>query len=235
MATPDSEKRRAAQAALELVQDGMTLGLGTGSTATHFVELLAERMRQGLKVRGIPTSDKTRQLAQRLGVPLITFDDTTTLDLAIDGADEVDASFQIIKGGGGALLRERIVASASKLFVVLADASKKVPVLGAFPLPVEVVPMAWPLLAKRLEALGCRPTLRRSPKGEPTPTDEGHYILDCAFGRIEQPAALATEISALPGVVDVGLFINYPDIVIFGVGDAVERHDIVRIGPRRSP
>ena len=235
MATPDDEKLLAAQAASELIQDGMTVGLGTGSTAAHLVKLLGDRVRQGLRIRAIPTSIKTQKLAESAGIPLINFEQTTKLDLTIDGADEVDPFFQIIKGGGGALLRERIVASASDRFVVVADSSKRVEVLGKFPLPVEVLKFAWPVVARSLEALGPKVALRRDAVGAPYETDERNYILDCHFERIAHPADLAAAIRAMPGVVDQGLFIDYPDVVIFGVGQAVVRHEVPRAHPRRSP
>jgi len=235
MADLIEEKRLAAYAAAELVQDGMTIGLGTGSTAAHVVERLGERVRGGLNFRAIPTSIKTRRLAEQVGIRIIGFDEASSLDLTIDGADEIDPAFQIIKGGGGALLHERVVAFASAKFVVIADSSKRVPVLGKFPLPVEVLQFASPLVAKRMEALGAKAVLRRDGQGSPTLTDEKNFILDCHFGRIEQPATLAAAIRAIPGVVDQGLFIDYPDVVFFGVGGSVERHDVARHKPRSSP
>jgi ribose 5-phosphate isomerase A len=235
MADFDREKFLAAEAAVALVDDGMTVGLGTGSTAAHVVKLLGVRMRAGLKIRAIPTSIRTGQLAVREGIPLIGFTDTTSLDITIDGADEIDPALQLIKGGGGALLRERIVASASARFVVVGDSSKRVPVLGHFPLPVEVLQFAWPLVEKELNALGGNPVLRRDAQGVQALTDERNFILDCHFGRIEWPAELAASIRALPGVVDLGLFIDYPDTVIIGTGDTVARVEVQRTRPRRSP
>jgi ribose 5-phosphate isomerase A len=235
MANLEHEKFLSAQAAAELVRDGMIVGLGTGSTAAHVVKILGDKQRQGLKFRAIPTSKKTRQLAIAEGIQLIGFEDTTRLDITIDGADEIDDAFQIVKGGGGALLHERIVASASDLFVVVGDSTKRVPVLGKFPLPVEVVPFAWAFVASRIEKLGAKPVLRRDKQGEPALTDEENFIIDCHFGRIEKPAELAATVRAMPGVVDQGLFINYPDVVILGVGEGVQRFDVKRTTPRLSP
>jgi ribose 5-phosphate isomerase A len=235
MADLDREKFLAAQAAVALVTDGMSVGLGTGSSAAHAVKLLGERVRAGLKIRGIPTSSRTRELAQQVGIPLVTFSDTTALDLTIDGADEIDPAFQLIKGGGGALLHERIVAAASGRFVVISDSTKRVPHLGRFPVPVEVLQFASPLVAKELGKLGVTPALRKDAKGAPYLTDEHNHILDCPFGRIDRPAEIAAAIRAMPGVVDVGLFINYPDVVFIGEGERAVRLDVPRSGPRRSP
>jgi ribose 5-phosphate isomerase A len=235
MADLDREKFLAAQAAVELVEDGMTVGLGTGSTAAHVVKLLGVSLRGGLRIRAVPTSVRTGQLAVREGIPLVSFTEVASLDLAIDGADEVDSEFQLIKGGGGALLRERIVASASKRFVVIVDSTKRVPVLGRFPLPVEVLQFAWPLVEKNLAALGGKPRLRKDAQGAPMLTDERNFILDCHFGQITRPAELAASIRALPGVVDQGLFIDYPDTVIIGSGEAVEHVQVPRPARRRSP
>jgi ribose 5-phosphate isomerase A len=193
----------------------MRLGLGTGSTARHFVDLLGEQVAAGLDVIGVPTSEKTKAQAESLGVRLSTLEETPELDLTIDGADEIDPQLRLIKGGGGALLREKIVAAASKSMVVIADDSKLVERLGRFALPVEVVPFGLAATRRHIVAAaassGCRGELRlRLKPASETPfvTDGGHNILDCAFGAIEDPAALAAALQAIPGVVDHGLFIG---------------------------
>jgi ribose 5-phosphate isomerase A len=218
----DREKEAAARASLKFVQDGSVVGLGSGSTAAYAVRFLAERVRSGLKIRGIPTSSSTRELAASLGIPLITFADAQQIDITIDGADEFDPQLQLIKGGGGALLREKIVASASRQLVIVADASKQVRVLGKFPLPVEVVPFAQPLVAKRMAALGATAKLRRDPSGNPFVTDQGNHILDCSFGTIADPPALARVLDGMPGVVEHGLFIDLASVVLVARGDEVE-------------
>src|SRR5580692_1793686 len=178
-------KLHAAQRALELVQSGMTLGLGSGSTATLWIHLLGEQVREhGLKIRAIASSEDSERLGRSYGIPFITFDECRSLDLTVDGADEVAPGLALIKGGGGKLLREKIVASASKKFVVVADSSKVVAQLGAFPLPVEVIPMAAPLVARKLQALGINPSVRHHNNGEVYITDEGNLILDCKCGTI---------------------------------------------------
>jgi len=218
----DEEKEAAARASLKFVRDGNVVGLGTGSTAAYAVRLLAERVRSGLKIRGIPTSSRTRELAASLGIPLTTFDKVQQIDVTIDGADEFDPQLQLIKGGGGALLREKIVASASRQLVIVADASKQVQVLGEFPLPVEVVPFAQALVAKRVAALGATPKLRRDAGGNPFVTDQGNHILDCGFGAIADPPALARTLDAMPGVVGHGLFINLASVVLMARGSEVQ-------------
>jgi ribose 5-phosphate isomerase A len=217
----DAEKQLAARASLEFVKDGQLVGLGTGSTAAYFIQFLAERVRAGLKIRGIPTSDRTRELASSLGIPLTTLDECSDIDIGIDGADEVDSHLNLIKGGGGALLREKIIASAARQFVVIADSGKQVSVLGKFPLPVEVIPLAEPLLQKRIAALGAKVKLRTYAYGNPFKTDEGHHILDCEFGEISDPRALARSLSDMPGVVEHGLFIGMARVALFGTGNDV--------------
>jgi ribose 5-phosphate isomerase A len=223
----DHLKHRAAKAAVEYVEDGMTLGLGTGSTAAHFVDLLGARVRDGLSVEGIPTSEDTRQRALAAGIDLVEPDEATEIHLAVDGADEVDGRLNLIKGGGGALLREKIVASAARRFVVIADASKRVSELGAFALPIEIDRFAYGLTVRRVKAafaeLGLPQNARlREGGGAPFLSDGGNYILDCALGRINDPAGLETALSRLPGVVESGLFVGIADIVILGVADGVE-------------
>lgn len=216
----DDFKRAAAAQAVELVEDGMRLGLGTGSTAAHFVDLLGARVKAGLDVLCVPTSEATRRQAESLGIPLTTLDEMPALDLTVDGADELDSELRLIKGGGGALLREKIVAMASGRVVIIADHSKHVATLGAFPLPVEVVPFGLKATENLIEALaaavGCQGvlTLRGLATGAPFLTDGGHYILDCAFGRIEDPEGLADALESIPGVVDHGLFIGIADLAL---------------------
>ncbi|WP_411035755.1 ribose-5-phosphate isomerase RpiA [Shinella sp. BYT-45] len=212
-------KIKAAEAALAHVEDGMRLGIGTGSTAEEFVRLLAEKVAGGLKVEGVPTSERTARLCLELGVPLKSLDELPELDLAIDGADEVDGRLRLIKGGGGALLREKIVASASQRMIVIADESKVVETLGAFKLPIEVNPfglvatrIAIEKTASRLGLSGAI-TLRTS-GGDTFTTDGGHYILDASFGRIPDADALASSLNDIPGVVEHGLFINMASLAI---------------------
>jgi ribose 5-phosphate isomerase A len=210
----DAMKRAAAEAALQSVTPGMRLGLGTGSTAAHFVDLLGARVREGLSVIGVPTSERTRQQAEALGIKLTTLDETPELDLTVDGADEFDASLRLIKGGGGALLREKIVAAASKRMFVIADATKEVETLGAFPLPVEIDRFGARATHIHIErvarGLGLDGPITQRMSGPDAPylTDGGHYIFDCAFGAIDQPETLAERLTAIPGVVDHGLFIG---------------------------
>ena len=219
----DHAKENAARAAVEMVEDGMRLGLGTGSTANFMLWFLAERVREGLNVVGVPTSERTTARARQLGIPLTSLDQTPELDLCIDGADEFDPDLNLIKGGGGALLREKIVASAAKRFVVIADASKRVACLGAYPLPVEIVPLAAVPLATRLTALGANVSLRQKEDGSAFISDEGNYIVDCAFGEIADPPALAARLSGFAGVVEHGLFCGMADVVLVGTADGVER------------
>jgi ribose 5-phosphate isomerase A len=210
----DELKRQAAARALEEVRDGMRLGLGTGSTAKHFVELLGERVRAGLNVVGVPTSEVTRADAERCGIPLTTLEAIDRLDLTVDGADEVDAALNLIKGGGGALLREKIVATASDRMIVIADDSKWVDVLGRFPLPVEVVPFGLAATQRALlEAfaqvnVSGQMVLRKGKDGHVFVTDGGHWIVDAHLGRITDAPRLAALLSAIPGVVEHGLFIG---------------------------
>ncbi len=219
----DQAKINAAEAALGLVEDGMRLGIGTGSTAAIFVELLAANVKAGLKVTGVPTSERTAEQCRALGVPLTTLDDNPELDLGIDGADEFDPELNLIKGAGGALLREKIVASCCQRFVVIADESKRVAVLGAFDLPVEVIPMAVKPLALQIADYGAKVTLRRDRWGEVVLTDEENIILDCTFGaQIKDPMTLAHNLSSLAGIVEHGLFVGMCESVIIGRPDGVE-------------
>ncbi|NIX76952.1 ribose-5-phosphate isomerase RpiA [Microvirga terricola] len=222
----DTLKRAAAERAAALVSDGMRLGLGTGSTAAHFVAAIGERVRGGLKVIGVPTSEATRQQAEREGIPLTTLDETPELDLTVDGADELDGQLRLIKGGGGAHLREKIVAAASHRMIVIADGSKHVETLGRFPLPIEVVPFGLKAteiaIAKVLKGSGLNPDLRlRAKDGNPFVTDSGNLILDAHLGRIEKPDALAAALNAVPGVVEHGLFLGLATGAILATGEGL--------------
>jgi ribose 5-phosphate isomerase A len=223
----EAQKRAAAARALEFVHPGMRLGVGTGSTAKHFVELLAQRVRAGLDVIAVPTSEATRSDAERLGIALTNLDETPQLDLTVDGADEIAHDLSLIKGGGGALLREKIVASASARMIVIADESKWVSTLGHFPLPVEVVPFGLAATRRAVEAAaaaaGCAgpALLRRAKDGHAFVTDGGHWILDAAFGRIPDPRSLAKRLDGIAGVVEHGLFIGLAGAAIIAGSSGV--------------
>lgn len=219
----DLKKKVGCQAA-DMVEDGQKLGLGTGSTVFYFLERLGKRIRnEGLTVAGIPTSAQTGEQAGEFGIDLITFDDARRLDFYVDGADEIDFSLNMIKGGGGALLREKVVASSSDRKLIIVDASKLVERLGSgFDLPVEVVPFGWKPCAARLESLGCAPSLRMD-GGSPFVSNNGNYILDCAFaGGIDDPAGMESALNQIPGVVCNGLFIDLADEALVGREDGVE-------------
>lgn len=217
----DQEKEAAARASLRFIKDGHVVGLGTGSTAAYFIQLLGEQVKNGLRIRGIPSSDRSREQAASLGIPLTTLDECQQIDVTVDGADEVDPQLRLIKGGGGALLREKIVASATRQYVIITDASKRVPVLGKFPLPVEVIKFAQALVTKKIEALGAKVILRRSADGKPYLTDENNYILDCHFGQIRGADGLANKLSDMPGVVEHGLFIGMASVVLIANGSEI--------------
>jgi ribose 5-phosphate isomerase A len=227
MADLEILKREAAACALRLVRPGMRLGLGTGSTAKHFVELLGERVAAGLAIVGVPTSEQTRKLAEACGVPLTTLEETPELDLTVDGADEVDPALQLIKGGGAALLREKIVAAASARMVVIADATKLVETLGRFPLPIEVAPFGLSSTQRQVTAAataaGCHGeiTLRHSADGTVVVTDGGHYILDGRFGAIPDAQRLADALSRVPGVMEHGLFLGLASMAFIATPDGV--------------
>lgn len=210
----DDLKRQAAARAVEQVRDGMKLGLGTGSTAKHFVELLGERVKAGLTVVGVPTSEATRADAERCGVPLTTLEEVDRLDLTVDGADEIDPNLELIKGGGGALLREKIVAAASDRMIVIADESKWVPTLGRFPLPIEVIPFGLGATRRAIEAafaengVSGQMDVRKAKDGHAFVTDGGHWIIDAHLGRIPNSPRLAAALNSIPGVVEHGLFIG---------------------------
>ena len=210
-------KLRAAQRAMEFVESGMTLGLGSGSTSTLWIKLLGEKVRdQGLKIRAIASSEDSEHLGRSYGIPLVNFEECRSLDLTIDGADEVAPNLALIKGGGGKLLREKIVASASKRFVIVADESKQVEKLGRFPLPVEVIPMAAPLVSDSLRALGFTPTIRVNRDGTRYITDEGNLILDCSGLLIDDPDKMAAKLDSIVGVVEHGLFLRMATLALIG-------------------
>ncbi|MBC8257732.1 MAG: ribose-5-phosphate isomerase RpiA [SAR324 cluster bacterium] len=215
-----SEKQRSAEAACEYVKDGMIVGLGTGSTAEFAVKKLGERVREGLSIRGVPTSDSTRELAESEGIPLIDFSETMYIDLTIDGADEIDAELNMIKGGGAALLREKIVASASREEIIIVSGAKLVAQLGAFPLPVEVIPFGWQIVFNQLESMQGNPELRLK-QGQPQLTDQGNFIIDCHFRKIENAEQLEINLNMLPGVVESGLFIKLCTRMILADGEQI--------------
>jgi ribose 5-phosphate isomerase A len=217
----DQAKEAAARASLRFVKDGQVVGLGTGSTAAYFIQLLGEQVKKGLRIRGIPSSDRSREQAATLGIPLTTLDECQEIDVTVDGADEFDPQLRLIKGGGGALLREKIVASATRQLVIIADATKRVPVLGKFPLPVEVIKFAQAVVKKRIEAVGAQVDLRRDSAGNAFLTDEHNHILDCRFGKIPDADQLAQRLSDIPGVVEHGLFIGMASVVLVANGSEI--------------
>ncbi|MGA8647444.1 MAG: ribose-5-phosphate isomerase RpiA [Candidatus Sulfotelmatobacter sp.] len=217
----DQEKEAAARASLRFVEDGQVVGLGTGSTAAYFIQLLGEQVKNGLKIRGIPSSERSREQAAGLGIPLTTLDECQEIDVTVDGADEVDPQLRLIKGGGGALLREKIVASATKNYVIIADETKRVPVLGRFPVPVEVIKFAQAVVKKKIEALGAAVELRQGTDGKPYLTDENNHILDCRFGQIPDADGLARRLNDMPGIVEHGLFIGLASIVLVANGSEI--------------
>lgn len=224
----EHEKELAGRAAAQLVHDGDVVGLGTGSTAYFAVLALGERVKAGMKIVGIPTSNATAELAKKVGIALTTFDDHPSIDITIDGADELDPHLNLIKGGGGALLREKVVAAASKKVVIVADSAKTVPVLGKFPLPIEIVAFARAVVENKIKSLGATVKLRTKPDVAGKPggaiylTDNGNPILDCHFGQIPDPAPLARTLSDTPGIVEHGLFIGLAGEALIGTKDGVE-------------
>lgn len=208
-------KKIAADKAISYIRGGMTLGLGTGSTAYWAIQGIGDMVQNGLEVRAIATSIQSEALARERNIPIVTFADIDHIDLTIDGADEVDDALNLIKGGGGALLREKIVAAATGFYIIIVDESKMVGTLGKFPLPVEVTPFGWERTFKQLKGLGCSPVLRMA-DNKTFLTDNSHYILDCAFGQIADPARLHDQVNAITGVMENGLFIGMADIVIAG-------------------
>ena len=222
MTNSDHEKQVAARRSIDFVEDGMLVGLGSGSTSAHAIRALGERVRAGLRIQAIATSEISAELARGFGIPVLPFDEDARLDLTIDGADEIGPGLQLIKGGGGALLHEKIVAAASKRFIVIADSSKLVSRLGAFPLPVEVIRFGWHVVADRLSALGAEPSLRINPDGQPFSTDQGNLILDCRFKVFPEADLLASQLDSMIGLVEHGLFLDLADVAVIAHGDRTE-------------
>ena len=219
MFSSDDIKKKLGYAAAEYVDNGMTIGAGTGTTAYWFLQALAAKIKNGLSVEAVPTSAQTARVLREQGVPLKELNEVDTIDLVIDGADEIDPAFNLIKGGGAAHLQEKMVAAASKKMLVLADESKLVSVLGAFPLPVEVIPYGSRQVARRInEKYGIEPRLRLK-EGKPLVTDHGHHILDCPFGKIEHLHAVHAWLNQVPGVVENGLFLGYATATLIGYKD----------------
>jgi ribose 5-phosphate isomerase A len=226
----DTLKRAAALKAVDYVKDGMVVGLGTGSTAKHMVIALGEKVKAGMKLRGVPTSRETAALAKQSGITLIDTDNRWVIDVAIDGADQVDPAFNLIKGGGGALLKEKIVAASAKQFIVLVDHTKQVPVLGgSFPLPIEVVPFGWGSTAREIETLTQSKVVLRERNGAPFKTEAGNLILDVHLARIDRPRELETALNQIPGIVETGLFVGRTDVLIVGTAGGTETHLAKRI------
>jgi ribose 5-phosphate isomerase A len=208
-------KRLAAEKAVEWVKDGMIVGLGTGSTAYWAIQKIGERIKEGLRIRAVASSENSAQLATGLGIPLVPFEEINKIDLTIDGADEVDADRNLIKGGGGALMREKIIASNSDTFIVVVDSSKSVPLLGQFPLPVEIVSFASNFTMQNIQRLGCSAKWRMS-GDKMYITDNGNLILDCSFTVIRDPSTLNIQLHLIPGVVETGLFVDMAPVVVIG-------------------
>lgn len=208
MLTKDETKQLAAVQALKYIEPGMTVGIGTGSTVYWFIQELGKMVKQGLICQCVPTSAATNELAQQLGIPMTVLNDVTVIDVTVDGADEIDPRLNLIKGGGGALLQEKMVAAASAKLVIIADSSKYVQQLGAFPLPLEVIPYGWKQVQRKLQTVYSIASAPRMKNGQVFITDHGHYILDLAVERIADAAALALVLNAMPGVVENGLFIK---------------------------
>lgn len=210
-------------AVIQFVRDGMTVGLGTGSTAYYVIKKMGEMIKEGMKLKGVATSKATEKLASECGIQLIDINEVQQLDIAIDGADEIDDNFFAIKGGGGALLREKIIASAAKTFIVVADGSKKVQSLGKFPLPIEVVPFGYKQTEKAIQEFGCKTEIRQK-DGKLFVTDNGNYIIDCSFPTIQNPTQLHQDLNNIVGVVENGLFINMVDVLI-----SINEHDRISV------
>lgn len=215
----EKEKYAAATKAVSLVENNMIVGLGSGSTVYYFLKLLGEEVRQGLQIKGIPTSGRSETIAREAGIEITHLAEHPDIDITIDGADEFDPKLNLIKGGGGALLREKIVASNSKKMVVIADSAKQVDQLGSFPLPIEVIPFSQYPIFKKLEKEGMNPVIRKFENGMPYVTDEGNHIIDCHTGLVKDPSELAAWLDGIPGVVCQGFFINLATMVIMGVGE----------------
>ncbi|MBS0154532.1 MAG: ribose-5-phosphate isomerase RpiA [Nitrospira sp.] len=222
-------KKAAALKAVEFVRDGMVVGLGTGSTAKHLILALGEQIRTGLKLQAVPTSQETARLAREVSIPLIDAENRWEIDVAIDGADQVDPDFNLIKGGGGALLKEKIVAGSAKQFIVMVDHTKQVPVLGgSFPLPIEIIPFGWGSTAREIETLTKSRVVLRERNGAPFKTEAGHLIVDVHLDRIDQPAELETALNLIPGVVETGLFVRRTNILIVGTPQGVQTFHVSR-------
>jgi ribose 5-phosphate isomerase A len=218
----DQLKKDAAAEAAQFIRHGMIVGLGTGSTAKHMIRALGEKVRAGMNLRGVPTSQETATLAKQAGIPLLDADNRWEIDVAIDGADQVDPQFNLIKGGGGALLKEKIVAASAKQFIVVVDYTKQVSVLGgSFPLPIEVVPFGWGSTAREIESLTKSRVVLRERSGAPFLTEAGHFIVDVHLDRIAQPGDLETALNLIPGVVETGLFVGRTDVLIVGTPQGV--------------
>ncbi|WP_419873488.1 ribose-5-phosphate isomerase RpiA [Candidatus Pristimantibacillus sp. PTI5] len=215
-------KKLAAEKAVEFVKDGMIVGLGTGSTAYFAIQKIGQKVKEGLSIRAIATSNQSEELAKELGIPLLPFAEIDEIDVTIDGADEVDVNWNLIKGGGGALLREKIVAAATKQLIIIVDESKLVKELGKFPLPVEIIPFGYEMTIRKLQKLGAEPVLRKA-GDEVYVTDNGNYIADCHLGSIAQPDELHRMLNLIPGIVDNGLFIDMAAVVIAGYVDGSVR------------
>ena len=216
-------KKAAAFKAVEFVRDGMIVGLGTGSTAKHMIVALGDKIRAGMKVQGVPTSQETAILAREAGIPLIDSENRWEIDVAIDGADQVDPHFNLIKGGGGALLKEKIVAASAKQFIVMVDHTKQVPVLGGtFPLPIEVIPFGWGSTTREIEVLTKSRVILRERNGNPFRTESGNFILDVHIDHISQPGQLETALNLIPGVVETGLFVGRTNVLIVGTPQGVQ-------------
>ena len=209
--------------AAEMVQDGTTIGIGTGSTANYFILALGERVKKGLNIRGVPTSDSSKLLAEESGIPTLDLNDAETIDIAFDGADEINDSLDLIKGGGGAMLQEKMVAFAARHFIVMADESKMVQQLGKFPLPVEVVPYGWKKVKLYIEAMGCKQVTLRIRNENVFITEHEHYILDCHFNTIPDPDTLNQQLHSIPGVVETGLFLHMAKDVLVGYADGTTK------------
>jgi ribose 5-phosphate isomerase A len=225
----DELKKSAALGAVEFVRDGMVVGLGTGSTAKHMVIALGEKVRAGMKLRGVPTSQEIAALAGQYGIPLIDTHNRWEIDVALDGADQVDPNFNLIKGGGGALLKEKIVAASAKQFIVMVDHTKQVSVLGgSFPLPIEVIPFGWGSTAREIEALTKSRVVLRERNGASFKTEAGNLIVDVHIDRISQPGELETALNLIPGVVETGLFVGRTNVLIVGTPQGVHTLHVPR-------
>lgn len=219
MLSLEEMKQVAAEYATRFIQTGSVTGIGTGSTVYYFIHALAKRVNEGLETIAVVTSRQSGELAEQLGITVVDLNDVDTIDITIDGADEVDKQLQLIKGGGGALLQEKMVAAASRKMIVIADDHKIVDQLGKFPLPVEVIPYGWKQTLKHISKLGCNKIVLREKEGKSFITDHGHYILDCYFEKIELPSLLSQQLNGVPGVVENGLFIDMAAAVIIGKED----------------